>query len=130
MIVVDSSVWIAHLRNQPLVEVRRLRDPALADEILVGDIVITEVLQGGRDEAHALRLERALRQFQVVAMVGDEMAARAARHYRQLRAAGVTMNKIAELFIGTYCVAHGHALLHCDADFDPMARICGLRLLR
>jgi predicted nucleic acid-binding protein len=39
------------------------------------------------------------------------------------------MNKIADLFIGTYCIEHGHALLQCDADFQPMARLCGLQLL-
>ena len=53
MIVVDSSVWIANLRNQPVAAVRTLRDPAIADEILIGNIVLTEVLQG-----HAMRSTR------------------------------------------------------------------------
>jgi predicted nucleic acid-binding protein len=63
-------------------------------------------------------------------MVGEHMAAKAARHYRGLRAAGVTMNKIADLLIGTFCIEHGHKLLQCDADFEPMATLCGLQLLR
>lgn len=126
VIVVDTSVWIAHLRNHTLAAVQKLRDPAIADDILIGDIVLTEVLQGARDDGHAGRLEAALRQFPVVAMVGDQMAARAARNYRVLRSAGFTMNKIADLFIGTFCIEHGHMLLHCDADFEPMASSCGL----
>nr|WP_294512809.1 PIN domain nuclease [uncultured Rhodopila sp.] len=129
MIVVDTSVWIAHLRNHPLPAVQTLRDPALADDILIGDIVLTEVLQGARDDTHATRLEAALRQFPIVAMVGSHMAAQAASNYRILRSAGFTMNKIADLFIGTYCIEHGHELLQCDKDFEPMARICGLHLL-
>jgi predicted nucleic acid-binding protein len=127
VIVVDTSVWIAHLRNHPLPAVQTVRDPALADDILIGDIVLTEVLQGARDDRHATRLEAALRQFPIVAMVGPDMAAEAAANYRVLRAAGFTMNKIADLFIGTYCIEHGHELLQCDADFEPMARVCGLQ---
>jgi hypothetical protein len=63
VIVVDTSVWISHLPGHASPAVRRLRDPTIADEILVGDIVLTEVLQGARDEAHAARLEADLRQF-------------------------------------------------------------------
>ena len=63
-------------------------------------------------------------------MVGPHMAAEAASNYRMLRSAGFTMNNIAALFIGTYCIGHGHELLQTDADFEPMARVCGLQLLR
>jgi predicted nucleic acid-binding protein len=130
MIVVDSSVWIANLRKQSLPAVRKLHEPDVADEAIVGDIILTEVLQGARDEGHAARLEAILRRFPVVAMLGDEIAAKAAQHYRRLRSAGFTMNKIADLFIGTFCIEHDHMLLHCDDDFNPLERICGLRCLR
>jgi predicted nucleic acid-binding protein len=130
VIVVDTSVWISHLRGYASPAVHRLRDPAIADEILVGDIVLTEVLQGARDEAHAARLEADLRQFPIVAMVGGDLATKAARHYRRLRAVGFTMNKLADLFIGTFCIEHGYQLLQCDADFEPMAKTCGLVLWR
>jgi predicted nucleic acid-binding protein len=130
VIVVDTSVWIAHLRNHPLPAVQTVRDPALANDILIGDIVLTEVLQGARDGRHATRLEAALRQFPIVAIVGSHMAAQAASNYQMLQSAGFAMNKIADLFIGTYCIGHGHERLQCDADFEPMARVCGLHLLR
>jgi predicted nucleic acid-binding protein len=58
------------------------------------------------------------------------MAAQAASNYRTLRAAGFTLNKIADLCIGTYCIEHEYALLQFDADFEPMARVRGLQLLR
>ena len=128
MIVVDTSVWIANLRNHKQAAVQTLRDPTIVDEILIADIVLTKVLQGVRHEAHAADLEIALRQFPIVAMVGAAMAVKAAKNYRRLGAAGFTMNKIADLFIGTYCIEHGHHLLQCDSDFEPMARICGLKL--
>jgi predicted nucleic acid-binding protein len=130
VIVVDTSVWISHLRGHLSPAVRWLRDPAITDEILVGDIVLTEILQGARDEAHAARLEADLRQFPIVTMVGGDLATKAARHYRRLRTVGFTMNKIADLFIGTFCIEHGYQLLQSDADFEPMAKTCGLLLWR
>jgi hypothetical protein len=56
-----------------------------------------------------------------------DLAAKAARHYRTMRAGGAAMNKIAALFIGTFCIEHGHALLHCVTDHASMTRLCGLR---
>ncbi len=45
MIVVDSSVWIAHLRGQETEPVRKLRAIEWPDEIVVGDLILLEVLQ-------------------------------------------------------------------------------------
>jgi predicted nucleic acid-binding protein len=128
VIVVDSSVWTANLRRQPARAVATLRQPDVVDQVLVGDIVLAEVLQGARNDRHAALLEADLRRFPVVAMLGADLAVVAARHYRRLRAFEFTMNKIADLVIATFCIAHGHELLHRDADFLPM-QICGLRFL-
>lgn len=110
--------------------VQKLRDPTIAYQLLIGDIVLTEVLQGAKDEKDAGRLEAELRKLPIVAIVSESLAVKAARHYRIMRSFGFTMNKIADLFIGTYCIAHSHDLLHNDADFDPMEKFCGLRVLR
>ena len=129
MIVVDSSVWIGHLRNLETRAVRALRaldDPSL---ILVGDIVLLEVLQGARDEAQAIRIERDLRQFQVEAMMSGDLAVRAARNYRTLRERGVTIRKTVDVIIATFCVDRKHALLHDDRDFDAFADHLGLRAI-
>lgn len=127
MIVVDSSVWIAHLRHFGRSSVRELRGfEAEGPGILVGDIVLLEVLRGARDEAHALRLEAWLRSFKVVRMLDDELAARGAQHYRALRARGVTIRKTVDVIIATFCIDRGHHLLHEDRDFDPFAEHLGL----
>ncbi len=97
----------------------------LAD-VGIGDLILLEVLRGARDEAHAARLEHELRQFQVLNMLDDALAAIAARHYRALRSRGVTIRKTADLIIGTYCIENGHALLHDDRDFEPMREHLGL----
>jgi len=77
MIVVDSSVWIAHLRGYDTPEVRKLRALDDPGEILVGDLILLEVLQGARDERHADRIER--RQFAIASMLSPELAPRIAR---------------------------------------------------
>jgi predicted nucleic acid-binding protein len=129
MIVVDSSVWIANLRDLDIEPVRKLRSIDDLDAILVGDLVLLEVLQGARDEEHAVRIESDLRQFRIERMLDEELAVRAARHYRTLRGRGVTIRKTIDLIIGAFCLERGHALLHDDRDFDSMAVHLGLRVV-
>ena len=129
MILVDSSVWIAYLRNLETQPVKRLRTIEALDDILVGDLILLEVLQGARDESHALRIESDLRQFRVEPMLDDRLAVQAANHYRALRRRGVTVRKTIDLIIATFCLMGGHALLHDDRDFEPFVSHLGLRLL-
>jgi predicted nucleic acid-binding protein len=126
MIVVDSSVWISRLRG--------LRSPAVIsfetqlddEDILVGDLVLLEVLQGARDDAHATTIARQMRRFPVVTMSNETLAIEAARFYRLLRVRGVTVRKTIDMIVGAFCIVHGYALLHEDRDFDPMERHLGL----
>jgi predicted nucleic acid-binding protein len=127
MIVVDSSVWIDHLNDRVTPEVERLRGLVGRAAILVGDLILLEVLQGLRDEREAALVERALRHFEVVAMLDPGLASIAAANYRLLRGLGVTLRKTADLIIGTFCIEGGHTLLHSDRDFLPMQTHLGLR---
>ena len=52
-----------------------------------------------------------------------------ARNYRALRAAGCTVRKTPDLIIGTYCIEHGHTLLHADRNFEPMREYLGLQVV-
>lgn len=112
--------------SRPAAELQRLVDVA-DDEILVGDLVLLELLQGAFSDSHALRVERFLRQFTIAPMMSDEMATEAAHHFRLLRSRGVTVRKTADLIIGTFCIRRGHALLHDDRDFAPMVTHLGLQ---
>jgi predicted nucleic acid-binding protein len=131
VIVVDSSVWIALLRDSDNPAVRRLRDivETADDRILVGDLILLEVLQGARDEANAGRIERGLRRFPVAPMLGDSCAVEAPRNYRLPRSRGITVRKTIDMIIGTFCLMGEHTLLHDDRDFDPMAVHLGLRIV-
>lgn len=126
MILVDSSVWIAHLRGHRTAAVAKLEAAASRDSLLIGDLILLEVLQGARDEAHAERIERGLRQYSLVPLLDGDLAPRAARNYRKLRALGVTVRRTAGIIIGTFCIEHRHFLLHDDRDFAPMEEHLGL----
>jgi len=95
-------------------------------DILIGDLILLEVLQGARDEAHADRIERNMRRYPVAAMLDGNLAAQAVRNYRSLRARGITVRKTVDMIIGTFCIAGTHVLLHDGCDFDPMADHLGL----
>jgi predicted nucleic acid-binding protein len=126
MIVVDTSVWISLLRDRDSPQVERLISIRNRSEILLTDLVLLELLQGSRDDRHAARIERDLSVFAQVAISSLELAPIAAGHYRRLRMRGITMRKTIDLIIASYCIAHGHYLLHQDRDFEPFAEHCGL----
>lgn len=127
MILVDSSVWIAHLRGATTPATMKLEAAAAREPLLVGDLILLEVLQGARDDSQAARIERALREYAVVSLLDERLAAQAARNYRQLRDLGITIRKTADIVIGTFCIEHRHSLLHEVRDFEPMERHLGLK---
>ena len=126
MIVVDSSVWIDFLNGRDAAHVRRLRMVLGADEVIVGDLMLCEVLQGLDSERAAQEVEALLRRFEIVPMAGDAIAVAAARNFRSLRKRGITVRKTIDLLIGTWCIESRRPLLHNDNDFRPMARHLGL----
>jgi predicted nucleic acid-binding protein len=127
MIVVDSSVWIDWFKDSETSGAAKLA-ACHADDILVGDIVLLEVLRGAADERHARGLEARLREYPVAPMLDGRLAARAAANYRRLRSLGITIRTTSDLVIGTFCIEHDHLLLQNDRDFLPMAEHLGLRL--
>ena len=127
MIVGDTSVWLAHFRNEPSAAVTNLRAIPNPDDIVVGDLILLECLQGARDETHAARMEASLRVFKIENMLGDQAAVETARLYRALRGLGLTPRKTIDVFIGAFCIRRGYQLLHQDRDFEPMHTHLGLR---
>jgi predicted nucleic acid-binding protein len=126
VIVVDSSVWIDFLNGRNAPHVRRLRALLGTEEIIMGDLMLCEVLQGLDSERAAQEVEALLRRFEIVPMAGDVIATAAARNFRSLRRRGITVRKTIDLLIGTWCIHNRGPLLHNDGDFRPMARYLGL----
>jgi Predicted nucleic acid-binding protein, contains PIN domain len=126
LIVVDSSVWIDFLNGRNAPHVAVLREALGREEIIIGDLMLCEVLQGLDGERTARRVEMLLRRFEIAQMGGDVIAVQAARNFRSLRRRGITVRKTIDLLIGTWCIENRRPLLHNDSDFRPMARHLGL----
>jgi predicted nucleic acid-binding protein len=127
VIVVDSSVWIDFLNGRNAPHVRRLRAILGIYELVVGDLMLCEVLQGLQSEQAARDVEALLRRFEIVSMAGDAIAVAGARNFRFLRRHGITVRKTIDLLIGTWCIENRASLLHNDSDFHPMTRHLGLK---
>lgn len=128
MLVVDSSVWIDYFNGRETEEVAALDSILGTEEILIGDLILAEVLQGFRHDRDFRRARRLFSAFRLAPMVGTRLAVRSAQNYRRLRRRGVTIRKTVDVLIGTFCIARGLPLLHSDGDFDPMVEHLGLRL--
>jgi predicted nucleic acid-binding protein len=126
VIVVDSSVWIDFLNDRDSRQVRRLLALLGSEEIIVGDLMLCEILQGLESEPAASEVETLLRHFDIMPMAGEAIAIAAARNFRSLRRRGITIRKTIDLLIGTWCIENRTPLLHNDSDFRPMARYLGL----
>lgn len=129
LLLVDSSVWIDYFNGAATPETDYLHAALGQREILVGDIILAEVLQGFRSDADFEAARRALGRFHQVTMFDLSLAVQSARHYRALRRIGITVRKTIDCFIATYAIVHGHELLHADGDFDPFEAHLGLHVL-
>ena len=127
MILADTSVWIDHLRGRETPKTALLTQAIRSDDIVVGDLVLLEVLQGVRSEKEADRLEHWLRRFPLFDLFDARLATRAAGHVRALRSRGITLRKTVDVIIATWCIAHAVPLLHADVDFTHFERHCGLQ---
>jgi predicted nucleic acid-binding protein len=127
LIVVDSSVWIDFFNGEVTPQTSKLRSVIGSEPLLVGDVILCEILQGARTEAHARLLEQELRKFDIASMLSPELAVTAARNYRTLRMEGITIRKTIHLIIGAFCIVHRHTLLHDARDFGPMETYLGLK---
>lgn len=127
MILVDSSVWIDYFRGTQTRQTEKLDGLLSREPIAIGDLILTEVLQGFGSERDFNEAKRLLTSLLVVELGGRDIAIQAARNFRILRAQGVTIRKTIDTVIATRCIESGFTLLHSDRDFDPFVQHLGLR---
>ena len=129
MILVDTSVWVDYFRGTDSPETATLDFLLGRQPLAIGDLILTEVLQGFSVDRDFRRVREMLLSLEVVELGGREAALRAARHYRQLRKRGVTVRKTMDALIASWCIGSGCELLHNDRDFDGYASHLGLRVV-
>jgi predicted nucleic acid-binding protein len=95
-VLVDSSVWIAYLRGDNLIEVELLTKALeLRESIWLAPPILQEVLQGADSPARFDRWDRA----------------------------GVTPRSANDCLIATHAIFAGVPLLHHDRDFNLIAGV-------
>lgn len=122
MILVDSSVWIDYFLGNDTPQVEIL-DRSLGVRIVgVGDLVLTEVLQGFRSDKDYRIARSIMDELSLVEMLGKELAIKSAENFRKLRKMGITIRKTADVIIATYCIERSVPLLFSDKDFTPFVQ--------
>jgi predicted nucleic acid-binding protein len=122
LILVDSSVWIDYFKGTVTPQTEKLDSLLGRQPLSIGDLILTEVLQGFAGERDFNQARKMLTSLLVVELGGQEIAIQAARNFRALRSLGVTVRKTIDTVIATRCIESGYDLLHSDRDFDPFAK--------
>lgn len=126
MILVDSSVWIDYFNGKDTIQTSKL-DELLGTELLgIGDLILTEVLQGFRSDKDYRIAKRILTSLTVFSMLGPEVAINSADNFRALRKQGITIRKTVDVIIATFCIENEYSLLFSDKDFIPFVEYLGL----
>ena len=129
MILVDSSVWIDYFNGRKSWQTDLLENLFSEVPIIIGDLILTEILQGFRSDNDFNIAKSFLSDLPFRQMGGYKVAVQSAQNYRILREKGVTVRKTIDVIIGTYCILEGLPLLHDDRDFEPMVSHLALKIL-
>lgn len=130
MILVDSSVWIDYFLDHDTPQVEILDRSLGVRAVGVGDLVLTEVLQGFRDDKDYRTARSIMDELTVFDMLGKGLAIKSAENFRKLRKKGITIRKTADVIIATYCIEHDFPLLFSDKDFQPFVEHLKLARVR
>lgn len=129
MLVVDTTVWIDYFNEQINSETEYL-DHVISEElILVGDLILTEILQGFREDRDYELVRTALSKFEQVEMLNLQIALKSAQNYHLLHKKDITTRKTIDCIIATFCIENDHTLLHRDSDFDGFEKYLGLNVV-
>jgi len=119
MILVDSSVWIDFFNGTACAETDKLNEILGLEEVVIGDLILAEVLQGFRSDTDYKVAKNVLTSLTVHDLLGKDMAIKSANNFRKLRKKGITIRKTADVIIATYCIDNKIPLLFTDKDFIP-----------
>ena len=127
MILVDSSVWVDYFNGTANRETDYLDTLLGSEPVAIGDLILTEVLQGFRIDVDYASAKELLRGLTLYDLLGADIAVKTADHYRALRKKGITVRKTADAIIATFCIEHRMPLLYAGCDFDPFVKHLALK---
>jgi hypothetical protein len=131
MILVDTSVWIDFLNGTGSRQRRTLHRLIEEEEdISITEIILTEILQGVKNEKDFKVLKKQFLEFPIYKPSGTDTYLEAAQIYRSCRKKGKTVRKTIDCIIAAVCIENGLTLLHKDGDFDMIKSCTSLKVLR
>ena len=126
MIMVDSSVWIDYFTGVDNKQTDTLHKTLGYKPVALGDLILTEVLQGFRRDQDYKTAIALFEDLTVFDLLGKDMAIKSAENFRTLRKRGVTVRKTADVIIASFCIEQKLPLLFSDKDFRPFVNHLGL----
>lgn len=126
MIRGDPSVWIDCFRGTATPQAERLDALPGSELLLIGDLTLTEVLQGFGSQRDFDQARKLLTGLGAVDIGGQDIAIQAARIDRALRERGISIRKTINALIATRCIESDYAPLYSDRDFAPFLTHLGL----
>ena len=128
--IVDTTVWIDFFRGNDTPTTEMLQQMLNAGEdICICGVILTEVLQGIREDAEHKEVASRFETFLFLPM-HHQTFVNAAQLYRTLRRRGITIRNAVDCMIAAVAIEHDVPLLHNDRDFNPIAEHCGLRVMK
>lgn len=121
MILVDTSVWIDYFNGVSTKQTDSLDHILSEQSVFIGDIILTEILQGFDSDKEFELAKEALDPLDCIQLGGKKQAINAAFNFRFLRSKGITIRKTVDMLIASWCIEHKVVLLHNDKDFEQIA---------
>jgi predicted nucleic acid-binding protein len=127
--LVDTTVWIDFFRGTNTPQVEELERMLSANEdVCVCGVVLTEVLQGIRDDKEYENVLNSFNAFILLPMT-PPIFVKAAELYRTLRRRGLTIRNAVDCMIAAVALEHDIPLLHNDRDFDAIESLGTLKIV-
>jgi predicted nucleic acid-binding protein len=130
MVLADTSVWIDYFNGVVNWQTDRLDWLLSAQPVALGDLILTELLQGFDREADFQRARSLLSVLPFYELGGYQLCLQAANNYRSLRRRGISVRRTIDVIIATGCIEWNLELLHNDRDFIPMEQVLSLKVVR
>ena len=131
MILVDTSVWIDFLTGKDTPYRHTLHGLIEGEEdICITEIILTEILQGIRDDTIYETTKNYLLEFPIIKPRGESTYIVAAGIYRKCRKAGKTIRTTVDCIIAAIAQENNLILLHNDIDFELIKQCIGIHTLK
>ena len=127
MILVDTSIWIEFFKkkSQTIIPID------LIPNLAVCPPVVQEVLQGIKDDATYLRIQRSLLSFRIAGATMDiSYYQEAANIYRSARRRGITIRSSVDCLIAAIALRDKFQIWHQHRDFEEISRFTELKLFQ